>query len=112
MVMEIRISEDYCRSDIQIYDLSLVGLGHIPKITLPLMKKYEMCAIVSNGLNILSTEYIHLQSYFLEMVDRNNTPIHNILSTAPQFSISQKALGTLPKDGNIMSKHAAATIHN
>jgi hypothetical protein len=27
------------------------------------------------------------------------TPIHNILSTAPQFSISQKALGTLPEDG-------------
>jgi hypothetical protein len=27
-----------------------------------------------------------------------NTPIHNILSTAPQLSISQKALGTLPED--------------
>jgi hypothetical protein len=25
-------------------------------------------------------------------ITRNNTPIHNILSTAPQFSISQKAL--------------------
>jgi hypothetical protein len=24
---------------------------------------------------------------------------HNILSTAPQLSISQKALGTLPEDG-------------
>jgi hypothetical protein len=26
-------------------------------------------------------------------VTRHNTPIHNILPTAPQFSISQKALG-------------------
>jgi hypothetical protein len=37
---------------------------------------------------------------------------HNILSTAPQFSISQKALGTLPEDGNVMPKHVGATIHN
>jgi hypothetical protein len=45
-------------------------------------------------------------------VTRHNTPIHNILSTAPQLSISQKALGTLPEDGNVMLKHVGATIHN
>jgi hypothetical protein len=45
-------------------------------------------------------------------VTRHNTPIRNILSTAPQFSISQKALGTFPEDGNVMPKHVAATIHN
>jgi hypothetical protein len=32
-------------------------------------------------------------------VTRHNTPIHHILSTAPQLSISQKALGMLPEDG-------------
>jgi hypothetical protein len=37
---------------------------------------------------------------------------HNILSTAPQFSISQKAQGKLPEDGNVMPKHVGATIHN
>jgi hypothetical protein len=37
---------------------------------------------------------------------------HNILSTAPQLSISQKALGTLPEDGKVMSKHVVDTIHN
>jgi hypothetical protein len=26
--------------------------------------------------------------------------------------ISQKALGTLPEDGNVMAKHVEATIHN
>jgi hypothetical protein len=26
--------------------------------------------------------------------------------------ISQKALGTLPEDGNLMPKHVGATIHN
>jgi glycosyltransferase A (GT-A) superfamily protein (DUF2064 family) len=38
--------------------------------------------------------------------------IHNILSTAPQLSISQKALGTLPEDGNVMPKHVGDTTHN
>jgi hypothetical protein len=45
-------------------------------------------------------------------VTRHNTPVHNILSTAPQLSISQKALGTLPEDGNVMPEHVGATIHN
>jgi hypothetical protein len=31
---------------------------------------------------------------------------------SPQLSISQKELGTLPEDGNIMPKHVGATIHN
>jgi hypothetical protein len=43
---------------------------------------------------------------------RHNTPIHNILSTAPKLSISQKALGTLPEDGNVMLKHVESTIYN
>ena len=45
-------------------------------------------------------------------VTRHNTSIHNILSTAPQLSISQKALVTLPEDGNVMPKHVGTTIHN
>jgi hypothetical protein len=43
-------------------------------------------------------------------VTKHNTPIHNILSIA-QLSISQKALGTLPEDGNLMLKHVGAAIH-
>jgi hypothetical protein len=43
---------------------------------------------------------------------RHNTPIHNILSTSPQLSISQKALGTLPEDRNVMPKYVGATEHN
>jgi hypothetical protein len=45
-------------------------------------------------------------------VTRQNTPIHNILSTTPQLSISQKALGMLPEDGNVMPKLVGVTIHN
>jgi hypothetical protein len=29
----------------------------------------------------------------------------DLRSTVPQFNISQKALGTLPEDGNAMPKH-------
>jgi hypothetical protein len=43
---------------------------------------------------------------------RHNTPIHNVLSTAPQLSISQKELGMLPEDGNVMPKHVGANIHS
>jgi hypothetical protein len=45
-------------------------------------------------------------------VTRHNTPIHNILSTALQLSISQETLGTLPEDGNVILKHVGATIHH
>jgi hypothetical protein len=57
------------------------------------------------------TPIIHSVS-LTHYVTRHNTPIHNILSTAPQLSISQKVLGTLPEDGNVMPKHVGATIHN
>jgi hypothetical protein len=45
-------------------------------------------------------------------VTKHITPIHNILSTAPQLSISQKPLGTLPEDSNVMPIHVGTTIHN
>jgi hypothetical protein len=45
-------------------------------------------------------------------VTKHNTPIHNILSTASQLSISQKSPGMLPDDGNVMPKHVVATLHN
>jgi hypothetical protein len=42
----------------------------------------------------------------------HNTPTHTILSTGPELSISQKALGTLPEYGNVMPNHVRATVHN
>jgi hypothetical protein len=49
---------------------------------------------------------------YIAILTRHNTPIYNILSTAPQFSISQKALAKLPGEGNVMPKRVGATIHN
>jgi hypothetical protein len=45
-------------------------------------------------------------------VTRHNTPIHNILSPAPQLSICQKAVGMLPEDDNVMPKHVGGTVYN
>jgi hypothetical protein len=56
---------------------------------------------------VVSSDVVHVHH-----ITRHNTPIQNILSTAPQFIISQKTLGTLPEDGNVMPKHVEATIHN
>jgi len=47
MVQEIRISEDYCHSDIIIIDFANCTLGHLPKFTLTDVKKYELCVLVS-----------------------------------------------------------------
>jgi hypothetical protein len=49
---------------------------------------------------------------FTHHVTRHNTPILNILSTAPQSSISQNAPETLPEDGNVMPKHLGNTTHS
>jgi hypothetical protein len=45
-------------------------------------------------------------------ITRHNTPTHNILSTDPQLSISQKALETLPDDVKVMPIHVGVTIHS
>jgi hypothetical protein len=55
---------------------------------------------------------IMLSEIAMHHVTRHNKPIHNILSAVPQLSISQKALGKLPEDGNVMPKRIGATIHN
>jgi hypothetical protein len=44
-------------------------------------------------------------------ITRHNMPIHSVLSINPQVNISQKALGKLPEDGNVMPKHVRATMH-
>jgi hypothetical protein len=70
----------------------------------------ERCSIEEQSI-----EYCGWGGVFSDVVRgdlRHNTPINNILSTAPQLNISQKALGTLPEDGNVMPKHVGATIHN
>jgi len=51
MMTEIRISEDYCRSDIYVADYGNFTLRHVTKITPSLVKKLELCAVVSSKNN-------------------------------------------------------------
>ena len=48
LMMEIRISEDYCRSDIYVADYGNMTLRHVTKITPSVVKKFELCALVSS----------------------------------------------------------------
>jgi hypothetical protein len=72
----------------------------------------ETCSLRISRYNIVDGCIVSSEVVLTHYVTRHNTPIHNIPSTAPQLSISQKALGTLPEDGNVMPKHVGATIHN
>ena len=56
----------------------------------------------------MSSDMVHTAHH----VTRHIMHIHNILSAVPQLSISQKALGAHPEDGNVMPKHVGATVHN
>jgi hypothetical protein len=58
MMMEIRISEDYCRSDIYVADYGNMTLRHVTKITPSVVKKFQLCAIVSSTNNFcVNNEY-------------------------------------------------------
>jgi len=48
MMMEIRISEDYWRSDIYVADYGNFTLRHVTKVTPSLVKKFELCALVGS----------------------------------------------------------------
>jgi len=48
MIMEIRISDDYCLSDIYVIDYGNITLRHISKMTPSLVKKFELCVLVSS----------------------------------------------------------------
>jgi hypothetical protein len=72
---------------------------------------------VKNQIRPLLIQFINFVSVASDVVQthhvtRHNTPIHNILRTAPELSISQNALGTLPEDGNVngnvIPKHVGA----
>src|SRR5215475_12030618 len=70
----------------------------------------ERCSIEKQSVEYCGV--LCLVTWCAERTTSLDTTRHNILSTASQLSISQKALETLPEDGNVMPKHAEATIHN
>jgi len=47
MGQEVRISENYCHSDILAVDLANCTMVHVLKVSLKDVKKYELCVLVS-----------------------------------------------------------------
>jgi hypothetical protein len=78
-------------------------------ITLPSSGSVPSACLVSN---LHPPRHATKRGAHAHHVTRHNTPIHNILSTAHQLSISQKALGTPLEDGNVMPKRVGATTNN
>ncbi|XP_069680230.1 clavesin-2-like [Periplaneta americana] len=57
MSHEVRMCEEYCTSDIYVMDLSNFTLSHVPKVSLPDLRKYEVC--VMGGFSVrLKAMYI------------------------------------------------------
>jgi hypothetical protein len=47
LMQEVRMSEDYCHSDIIIADLKNLTMAQVAKVNLIHVKKYELCVLVS-----------------------------------------------------------------
>jgi hypothetical protein len=71
---------------------------------------YERCSIEEQSIESCGCAW--RSEIATHHVTRHNTPIHNILSTAPQLRTYQLALGTLPEDGNVIPMHVGVAIHN
>jgi hypothetical protein len=74
---------------------------------------YSFSLLIMYGSSYMFRHYIAIfRERSAHHVTRHNTSIHNILSTASQLSIFQKALETLPEDGNVMPQHVGAAKCN
>jgi hypothetical protein len=60
---------------------------------------YELCMVAPTCFDII-------------LPSSGSVPSAFWLSIAPQLSISQKALGSLPEDGDVIPKHVGSTIYN
>jgi len=63
MVQEIRISEDYCRSDIIISDLNNYSLAHILKVSVPYVKKYEVCVLSGYNFRVKELHFLNAKPW-------------------------------------------------
>jgi hypothetical protein len=61
-------------------------------------RRFFKCVMSENDLQQIATHHD----------TRHYTPIHNILSAAPQWSIYRKVLGKLSEESNVMPKHVGA----
>jgi hypothetical protein len=95
----------------------MYGSSYMFRHFIAILREHSWCflrdaQLRSSRKNILDGRVVSNDVVRAHHVPRHNTPIHNILSTAPQLSLSQQILETLPEDGNIIPTHVGDTIHN
>jgi hypothetical protein len=104
MMQEIRISEDYCHSDILIFDFGNFTLEYAAKVTLTHLKKYELCYMVSALLirNLLIDlpigKVTPLQARLWPKWDRNIALLPQNLGVGRVVSSTPRQLFTPGKD--------------
>jgi hypothetical protein len=86
--------------------------------------KTNKCTNYSFSLLVICDSFYMFQHYIVILRERSYSLLKNaelrcsryhivgILLTAPQLSLSQKALGTFPEGDNVIPKHVGATIYN
>ncbi|KAJ9583063.1 hypothetical protein L9F63_022585 [Diploptera punctata] len=63
MILEIRMMEDYCRSDVIILDFNNYSLAHLPHVSLPRVKKYEMCIMRAYKVRIKAVHMLNVPPF-------------------------------------------------
>jgi hypothetical protein len=86
------------------FGITLPSSGMVPRAFLDMLNWGTVDKILWMGVLFLVTWCL--------VITTHHATRHNILSTAPQLSISQKTVGTLPEDGNVMPKHIGDTLYN
>jgi hypothetical protein len=91
--------------------LIMYGSSDMFRHYIPIFRERFQCLLRDAKLRSSRYNIVDGRVVFSDVVRGDLRDRHSRLSTAPQLSISQKALGTPPVDGNVMPKHVGATIH-
>jgi hypothetical protein len=111
--MLIQLEHNHHRHHTPIFRGTILKMSYIVTYFQKVIRVHVRRADLNAPASKIKVTYLrtYLRGAHAHHVTRHNKTIHNILSTAPQLSISQKVLGMLPDDGNVMPKHVGATIH-
>ncbi|KAJ9583065.1 hypothetical protein L9F63_022587 [Diploptera punctata] len=63
MLMEMRTCDDYWRSNILVIDLKNYSMGHVPKFTLPLIRKFEIILMKGYKYRLKSAHLLNVPPF-------------------------------------------------
>ncbi|XP_021919716.1 uncharacterized protein LOC110829859 [Zootermopsis nevadensis] len=96
MVGDVRFSEDCCVADTYIVDMTNFGVGHIAKITMPAVKKLEICAIKGYSARIRAIHYVNVPRYADVLINLVRSVMKPKI--ASRMQVHTKGMNTLHKE--------------